>query len=202
MKKLFFAVIAAAFVFVSANNVFASNKMISTSAYEPTDTVAPAETPAAREAATEEPAAEETTAEEPAADVSARERLSSLLIFAGGDKEAEMEIVKTVTAEIETYQESLNKYLPAAEKEEEKQEDNTQAVQVELSQEDKQNVARIAHKLQPIAQMMQAACQEQLSALSPEHIGEQEDKKIRAYILDIYNDLGNMLGELRNASDK
>lgn len=46
MKKLFFAVIAAAFVFVSANNVFASNKMISTSAYEPTDTVAPAETPA------------------------------------------------------------------------------------------------------------------------------------------------------------
>lgn len=44
MKKLFFAVIAAAFVFVSANNVFASNKMISTSAYEPTDTVAPAET--------------------------------------------------------------------------------------------------------------------------------------------------------------
>lgn len=44
MKKLFFAVSAAAFVFVSANNVFASNKMISTSAYEPTDTVAPAET--------------------------------------------------------------------------------------------------------------------------------------------------------------
>ena len=153
---------------------------------------------AARGAATEEPAAEETTAEKPAADVSVRERLSSLLIFAGGDKEAEMEIVKTVTAEIETYQESLNKYLPAAEKEEEKQEDNTQAVQVELSQEDKQNVARIAHKLQPIAQMMQAECQQQLQALSPEHIGEQEDKKIRAYIQAVYDDLGNMLGELRN----
>ena len=44
MKKLFFAVSAAAFVFVSANNVFASNKMISTSAYEPTDTVAQADT--------------------------------------------------------------------------------------------------------------------------------------------------------------
>ena len=44
MKKLFFAVSAAAFVFVSANNVFASKKMISTSAYEPTDTVAPADT--------------------------------------------------------------------------------------------------------------------------------------------------------------
>ena len=53
MKKLFFAVSAAAFVFVSANNVFASNKMISTSAYEPTDTVAPADTT-------------ETTAEKPA----------------------------------------------------------------------------------------------------------------------------------------
>lgn len=44
MKKLFFAVIAAAFVFVSANNVFASNKMISYTGTEPTDTVAPAET--------------------------------------------------------------------------------------------------------------------------------------------------------------
>ena len=44
MKKLFFAVSAAAFVFVSANHVFASNKTISTSAYEPTDTVAPADT--------------------------------------------------------------------------------------------------------------------------------------------------------------
>lgn len=53
MKKLFFAVIAAAFVFVSANNVFASNKMISTSAYEPTDTIAPADT---TETTTEKPA--------------------------------------------------------------------------------------------------------------------------------------------------
>ena len=53
MKKLFFTVIAAAFVFVSANNVFASNKMISTSAYEPTDTVAPADT---TETTTEKPA--------------------------------------------------------------------------------------------------------------------------------------------------
>ena len=53
MKKLFFAVSATAFVFVSANNVFASNKMISTSAYEPTDTVAPADT---TETTTEKPA--------------------------------------------------------------------------------------------------------------------------------------------------
>ena len=53
MKKLFFAVSAAAFVLVSANNVFASNKMISTSAYEPTDTVAPADT---TETTTEKPA--------------------------------------------------------------------------------------------------------------------------------------------------
>ena len=53
MKKLFFAVSAAAFVFVSANTVFPSNKMISTSAYEPTDTVAPADT---TETTTEKPA--------------------------------------------------------------------------------------------------------------------------------------------------
>lgn len=58
MKKLFFAVIAATFVFVSANNAFASNKMISTSAYEPTDTVAPADT---TETTTETPAPADTT---------------------------------------------------------------------------------------------------------------------------------------------
>lgn len=154
--------------------------------------------PAAQEAATEESAAEETTAEEPAAHISARERLSSLLVFAGGDKEAEMEIVKTVTAEMETYREELDKYLPAAEKGKEKQEENTQEKQTKLSQEDKQDVARIAHKLQPIAQMLQAECQQQLLALSPEHISEQEDKKIRAYIQAVFDDLGNMLGELRN----
>lgn len=146
--------------------------------------------PTARETATEEPAAEETTAEESAAHISARERLSSLLVFAGGDKEAEMEIVKTVTAEMETYREELDKYLSAAEKGKE--------AQAKLSQEDKQNVARIAHKLQPIAQMLQAECQQQLLALSPEHISEQEDKKIRAYIQAVFDDLGNMLGELRN----
>ena len=57
MKKLFFAVIAVAFVFVSANNVFASNKMISTSAYEPTDTVAPADTTeTTTDSSTEKPA--------------------------------------------------------------------------------------------------------------------------------------------------
>ena len=57
MKKLFFAVSAAAFVFVSANNVFASNKMISTSAYEPTDTVAPADTTeTTTDSTTEQPA--------------------------------------------------------------------------------------------------------------------------------------------------
>lgn len=46
MKKLVFAAIAAAFVFVSANNVFASNKMNQVSTAEPVDTVAPADTTA------------------------------------------------------------------------------------------------------------------------------------------------------------
>ena len=68
MKKLFFAVSAAAFVFVSANNVFASNKMISTSAYEPTDTVAPADstvegTAISSQASVEDSAKQETPVE-------------------------------------------------------------------------------------------------------------------------------------------
>lgn len=44
MKKLFFAAIAASFVFVSVNNVFASKSMVSNSAFEPTDIVAPTDT--------------------------------------------------------------------------------------------------------------------------------------------------------------
>ena len=143
----------------------------------------------------------ETASEEPMAsnsmtdkEVPTSDRLSALLAFAEGDQESEQEIIKTVAAEMITYQDALGKHLPNAEK--------THEAQQPIDQSTKADIARIIHKLQPIAQMMQAACQEQLSALSPEHIGEQEDKKIRTYILDIYNDLGNMLGELRNASDK
>lgn len=143
------------------------------------------------ETASEEPMASDSMTDK---EVPTLDRLSALLAFAEGDQESEQEIIKTVAAEISTYQEALGKHLPNAEKAHEAQQP--------IDQSTKADIARIIHKLQPIAQMMQAACQEQLSALSPEHIGEQEDKKIRAYILDIYNDLGNMLGELRNASDK
>lgn len=137
----------------------------------------------------ENAAAEASVKEASVKEVPAKEKLSAILTFAGGDKEAEREIMKTVTTEMETYRDALHKYLPAAGKDEEAQE--------EMSQEAKQDVARIVHKLQPIAKMLQAECQQQLLALSPEHIGEQEDKKIRAYIQDVCDDLGNMLGELK-----
>ena len=71
MKKLFFAVSAAAFVFVSANNVFASNKMISTSAYEPTDTVAPADTTVSTDTVAPAEQSADTTVEEKSADLAA-----------------------------------------------------------------------------------------------------------------------------------
>ena len=44
MKKLVFAAIAAAFVFVSVNNAVANNKLESYSNMVPTDTVAPTDT--------------------------------------------------------------------------------------------------------------------------------------------------------------
>ncbi len=44
MKKLVFAAIAAAFVFVSVSNAVASNKSENISSVVPTDTVAPADT--------------------------------------------------------------------------------------------------------------------------------------------------------------
>lgn len=64
MKKLVFAAIAAAFVFVSANNVFASNKMTQISTAEPVDTVAPADTTA--QPTEVAPVAEDTTQNTPA----------------------------------------------------------------------------------------------------------------------------------------
>ena len=57
-------------------------------------------------------------------------------------------------------------------------------------------IAMTAHKLLPIASMMQMDCLPQLTALSPEHIQEQEAQKIREYVQAAINDLQHILGEI------
>ena len=57
-------------------------------------------------------------------------------------------------------------------------------------------IAKTAHKLLPIASMLQMDCLPQLTALSPEHIQEQEAQKIREYVQAAINDLQHILGEI------
>jgi signal transduction histidine kinase/response regulator of citrate/malate metabolism len=87
-------------------------------------------------------------------------QLDSLLAFAGGDEEAAKEILDTVKQELAAHLENLK-----------------EAVEEESLSTDR--IGKAAHKLLPIATMMQMGCLEELKALSPEHIGEIEEAEIR-----------------------
>lgn len=87
-------------------------------------------------------------------------QLDALLAFAGGDEEAAKEILDTVKQELADHLTNLK-----------------EAVEEEsLSTE---RIGKAAHKLLPIATMMQMGCLEELKDLSPEHIGEIEEAEIR-----------------------
>ena len=88
-------------------------------------------------------------------------QLDTLLAFAGGDEEAAKEILDTVKQELAAHLENLK-----------------EAVEEESLSTDR--IGKAAHKLLPIATMMQMGCLEELKALSPEHIGEIEEAEIRA----------------------
>lgn len=84
----------------------------------------------------------------------------ALLAFAEGDEEAAKEILNTVKQELAEHLKNLK----------------------EAMEEDSLSIDKIgkaAHKLLPIASMMQMSCLEKLKALSPEHIQENGEKEIR-----------------------
>ena len=84
----------------------------------------------------------------------------ALLAFAEGDEEAAKEILNTVKQELAEHLKNLK----------------------EAMEEDSLSIAKIgkaAHKLLPIASMMQMSCLEELKALSPEHIQENGEEEIR-----------------------
>ena len=87
-------------------------------------------------------------------------QLDSLLAFAGGDEEAAKEILDTVKQELAAHLENLK-----------------EAIEEESLSTDR--IGKAAHKLLPIATMMQMGCLEELKDLSPEHIGEIEEAEIR-----------------------
>ena len=83
-----------------------------------------------------------------------------LLAFAEGDEEAAKEILNTVKQELAEHLKNLK----------------------EAMEEDSLSIDKIgkaAHKLLPIASMMQMSCLEELKALSPEHILENGEEEIR-----------------------
>ena len=104
-------------------------------------------------------------------------QLDALLAFAGGDEEAVKEILDTVKQELAAHLENLK-----------------EAIEEESLSTDR--IGKAAHKLLPIATMMQMGCLEELKALSPEHIGEIEEAEIRAKLQVVITTLSAAVSDL------
>lgn len=104
-------------------------------------------------------------------------QLDALLAFAGGDEEAAKEILDTVKQELAAHLENLKEAI-----EEESLSTN--------------RIGKAAHKLLPIATMMQMGCLEELKALSPEHIGEIEEAEIREKLQVVITTLSAAVSDL------
>ena len=104
-------------------------------------------------------------------------QLDSLLAFAGGDEEAAKEILDTVKQELAAHLENLK-----------------EAIEEESLSTD--CIGKAAHKLLPIATMMQMGCLEELKDLSPEHIGEIEEAEIREKLKVVITTLSAAVSDL------
>ena len=104
-------------------------------------------------------------------------QLDSLLAFSGGDEEAAKEILDTVKQELAAHLENLK-----------------EAVEEESLSTDR--IGKAAHKLLPIATMMQMGCLEELKALSPEYIGEIEEAEIREKLKVVITTLSAVVSDL------
>ena len=104
-------------------------------------------------------------------------QLDALLAFAGGDEEAAKEILDTVKQELAAHLTNLE-----------------EAVEEEALSTDR--IGKAAHKLLPIATMMQMGCLEELKALSPEHIGKIEEAEIRAKLQVVITTLSAAVSDL------
>ena len=104
-------------------------------------------------------------------------QLDALLAFAGGDEEAAKEILDSVKQELAAHLENLK-----------------EAIEEESLSTDR--IGKAAHKLLPIATMMQMGCLEELKALSPEYIGEIEEAEIREKLKVVITTLSAAVSDL------
>ena len=100
-------------------------------------------------------------------------RFAPLLTFAEGDPEAEAEILSTVKQELSSHLQNLQ-----------------QATDGELSIE---AIGKTAHKLLPIATMIEMETRQYIAALAPEHISDLSESQIRAYTQAVIADLKGLL---------
>ena len=100
-------------------------------------------------------------------------RFAPLLTFAEGDPEAEAEILSTVKQELSSHLQNLQ-----------------QATEGELSIE---SIGKTAHKLLPIATMIEMETRQNIAALAPEHISDLSASQIRAYTQAVITDLQALL---------
>ena len=111
--------------------------------------------------------AEET--EDIAEEANKNSRFAALLTFAEGDPEAEAEILSTVKQELSSHLQNLQ-----------------QATEGGLSIE---AIGKAAHKLLPIATMIEMETRQHIAALAPEHISDLSESQIRAYTQSVITDL-------------
>lgn len=104
-------------------------------------------------------------------------QLDALLAFAEGDEEAAKEILDTVKQELAAHLENLK-----------------EAIEEEFLSTDR--IGKAAHKLLPIATMMQMGCLEELKALSPEYISEIEEAEIREKLKVVITTLSAAVSDL------
>lgn len=102
-----------------------------------------------------------------------KSRFAALLTFAEGDPEAEAEILSTVKQELSSHLQNLQ-----------------QATEGELSIE---AIGKTAHKLLPIATMIEMETRQHIAALAPEHISDLSESQIRAYTQSVIADLKALL---------
>ena len=109
--------------------------------------------------------------------IESQPQLDALLAFAGGDEEAAKEILDTVKQELAAHLENLK-----------------EAIKEESLSTDR--IGKAAHKLLPIATMMQMGCLEELKDLSQEHIGEIEEAEIREKLKVVITTLSAVVSDL------
>lgn len=105
-----------------------------------------------------------------------KEKFMPLLAFAEDDAEAAKEILYQLKQELEMYREKL---IPQAD-----------------GSISKKDLAFIAHKLMPVASMLQFASLQAIQALSPEQIQQQDEAQIQQYTFTIRQDLEDTLQEI------